>query len=100
MILERHTQEIFMDKWEELEALDKKFNAVESRLGFPAKKRYRCYIGGHTINTIVVEREWDSLAAMEAAYEKTFVDPEHQSLEFESSSIIKRIQIEIYAPMP
>lgn len=100
MILERHVQEIFPAKWLELESLDKKYDAVENRQGFPTKKRYRCYFGGHTITTIIVEREWDSLAAMESAYEKLFADPEYQALEFESDLIIKSVQIEIYAPMP
>jgi len=45
--IERHIQKIRPGKWGELEAMDKKWNTVESRLGFPAKRRYRCYIGGH-----------------------------------------------------
>jgi len=38
--IERHVQQIRPDKWGELAALDNKFNAVESRLGFPAKRRW------------------------------------------------------------
>jgi hypothetical protein len=98
--IERHVQQIRPDKWAELEALDKKYNAVESRLGFPAKRRYRCYVGGHNTNTLIVERQWDSLAAMEAAYEKAFADPEHQALQAESVTVIESVQIELYAPLP
>ncbi len=98
--VERHIQQIRPGKWGELDALDKRFNAVESRLGFPPKKRYQCYIGGHSLYTLIVERQWESLAAMEAAYEKAFVDPEHQALETESALIIESIQIELYAPLP
>jgi hypothetical protein len=41
--VERHVQQIRPGKWAELEAIDKKYNTVESRLGFPAKRRYQCY---------------------------------------------------------
>ena len=98
--IERHIQQIRPGKWGELGALDKKFNAVESRLGFPAKRRYRCYMGGHDLNTLIVERQWESLAAMEAAYERSFMDPEYQAVEAESVSVLESVQIELYAPLP
>jgi hypothetical protein len=100
ILVERLTQQIRPGKWAELEAIDKKYNTVESRLGFPAKRRYRCYVGGHNINTLIVERQWESLAAMEAAYEKAFADPEYQALEVESAPIIESAQVELYAPLP
>ncbi|HOU11536.1 MAG TPA: hypothetical protein PKZ84_00320 [Anaerolineae bacterium] len=77
-----------------------KLNAVESRLGFPAKRRYQCYIGGHNLNTLIIERQWESLAAMEAAYEKAFMDPEYQVVQAESGAVIESVQIELYAPLP
>jgi hypothetical protein len=40
-ILERQTQKIYPDKWEALEVLDKKYNQIESVVGFPSMKRYR-----------------------------------------------------------
>jgi hypothetical protein len=98
--IERMIQHIYPGKWVELEAIDKKYNAVEARLGFPAKKRYQCLTGSHDSNTLIIERQWDSLAAMEATYEKTFADPEHQALVKESTSIIKGEQWELYMPMP
>jgi len=100
MILERHIQLINPGKWAELEDLDKKYNTVESRLGFPTKKRYRCYLGGHTINTLIIERPWESMAAMEATYGKAFEDPEYQALDVESASIVESVQAELYVPMP
>ena len=48
VIVERLIQQVRPDKWAELEALDKKYGAVESRCGFPAKRRYRCFVGGTT----------------------------------------------------
>jgi len=99
-ILQRQIQQVRPDKWAELEEIDKKFNAVESRLGFPPnKKRYRCYFGGHNIDTLIVEYEWDSLADMEAVYEKAMADPEWQALAAEILSVIESTQMELYAPL-
>ena len=100
-VLQRQIQQIHPDKWAELEEIDKRFNAVESRLGFPPnKKRYLFYFGGHDVNTLIVEYEWDSLAAMETTYEKALADPEWQALFAEGGSIIERVQMELYTPLP
>jgi len=99
--IERMIQKVYPGKWGELEEIDKRFNAVEGRLGFPSnKKRYQCMMGGHDSNTLIIERNWESLAAMEATYEKAFADPEHQALLKEVTSIIKSSQVEVYAPLP
>ena len=99
--IERMTQKIFPGKWAELEAIDKKYNVVEKRLGFPpTKKRYQCMLGSHDSNTLIIERQWDSLAVMEATYEKAFADPELQALQKESASTIESNQVEVYAPLP
>jgi hypothetical protein len=98
--VERMIQKVYPGKWAELEETDKKYNAVESRLGFPPKKRYQCIIGGHDTNTLIVERHWDSLAAMETAYDNAFADPEYQALGEEVTSIIKSTQYEVYMPLP
>jgi hypothetical protein len=96
MFIERQEQHIRPGKWEELEALDQKFNKIESRNGFPAKRRLRCYIGGHPNNTLVIEREWESLAAMETAYMKIFMDPEWQALTAPFDAISESNQVEVY----
>ena len=98
--IERLIQKVFPGKWAELEEINKKFNAVESRLGFPPKKRYQCMMGGCDTNTLIIERQWDSLAAMEAAVEKAFADPELQALMEELASIVKSSQWEVYTPLP
>ncbi len=100
IFIERQIQKVHPGKWEVLEEIDKKFSAVESRLGFPTKKRYQCIVGGHDTNTLIVERQWDSLAAMEAAYEKALSDPEHQALSAEVVAMIEGPQIELYTPLP
>jgi len=98
--IERLIQKVFPGKWAELEEIDKRYNAVESRLGFPPKKRYQCMMGGHDTNTLIIERQWDSLAAMEAAFEKVLADPEWQALNEEGASIVKSSQWEVYTPLP
>ena len=100
IIIERMIQQIRPDKWAELEVLDKKYNVAEARLGFPPKKRYSCLTGKYEMNTLIIERQWPSLAAMEAAYEKTMTDPGYQALGKESASIIKSSHEELYMPMP
>ncbi len=96
MFLEREVQAIKPDKWEALEAIDKKFNAVESKAGFPPKRRMRSYIGKYDNSTLVIEREWESLAAMEAAYMKVMVDPEWQALTPPLNEIVTSARSEIY----
>jgi hypothetical protein len=98
--VERLTQQIRPDKWAELAALDAKYSAIENRLGFPPKRRFRCYFGSHTTDTLVVERQWASLAAMETAYDTAVADPEWQALGTEALAIIASNQYELYAPLP
>ena len=100
IIIERMVQEIYNDKWAELEGLDKKYNAVEARLGFPAKKRFQLLMGRNPVGTLVIERQWPSLAAFETANEKGLADPEYQKLQQESATIIKKVHWEMYMPMP
>ena len=101
MIIERLTQKVFPGKWAALEEIEKKYQAVEQRLGFPSdKKRYQCLIGGHDGNTLIIERPWDSLAVMEATYAKAFADQAWQALTQEGASIIASNQGEVYGPLP
>ena len=98
-VLERMTQKITATKWSELEALDEKFETIESKHGYPPKRRYRLFIGGGSTNTLVIEREWESFAAMEVAYEKAFADPEWHAVNAEGAEIVEDVQIELFLPM-
>ena len=100
VVLERLIQQIRADKWNELEALDKKYNAVESRFGFPAKRRYRCVFGANNSDTLIIERQWESMAAMEAAYDKVIADPEWNKLGAEGAAIVESNREELYFPLP
>jgi hypothetical protein len=98
--IERQIQKVRPGKWAALEEIDKKFDVAEAGLGFPSKRRYRCYFGGHDTNTLIIERQWASMAVMEATYEKAFVDPAYQQLLADIESINESTQIEIYSPLP
>jgi hypothetical protein len=99
-IKERLTQKIYPDKWGALDELDKKYNEFEKPAGFPPKTRYQLIISNKGSNTLVVEREWESFAAMEAAYEKLMANPEWFALNAESSAVIKDGYSEILMPLP
>ena len=100
IIIERLVQHVFPGKEAELEALDKEYNAVEAKMGFPLKKRYQMISGPDEMGTLIVERQWVSLAAMEAAYEKLMVNPEWQALYQRSSTVLRDSRMELYTPLP
>ena len=99
VIIERQMQKVRAGKWTELEDLDKRFTAVEDGLGFPAKRRCRSLVGGLTTDMLIIERQWESFAALEAAYEKALTDPEHRSLSEAVEHILESQQIEFYLPL-
>ena len=82
-VLERLIQHVNPGKWEALEVLDKKYDVMEKKLGYPTKRRYRSFAGGGDTDTLVIEREWESMAALEAAWEKSFSNAEFQQLNAE-----------------
>ncbi len=86
-IKEEHAYREWEQKWE----------AVEKRLGgFPTKRHYVLISGREDSGTMVWEREWASLAAMEAAYDRLFADPEAMSLLAAGASIESGERIELY----
>lgn len=96
MFVERKVVRIRPGQWAELEALCEEFDVVESRLGLPAKRYLRCYVGGHDNNTLVLEREWESLAALEEVYMKALEDPEWLALGAQLEAIAESSQVELY----
>jgi hypothetical protein len=100
IVILRQIQVIYPDKWAELAAIDKKFNVVEARLGFPAKKRFQLLSGRGEVQTLIVETQWPSMALLESTYEKAMADPEYQVLQYEGNSIIKSLHWELYMPLP
>ena len=98
--VERMTQKIYPGKWAELEEIDRRYNEMETQMGFPAKKRYQCMIGEDDSNTLIIERQWDSLAVMESTYEKAFADPAYQALGKAVASIVESSKVEVFTPLP
>jgi hypothetical protein len=97
--IERMIQKIYPDKWAELEEIDKRYNEIEKQAGFPPKKRLQCIIGSLDQNTLIIERQWESLAAMESTYEKVMADPAWQALSKEVASIVQSSQVEVFTPL-
>jgi hypothetical protein len=95
-ILERWIQKIengerdaYMDK-------EKKYQALEGRLGgFPSKRHYAAIACAEDFGTIIWEREWESFTAMEAAYAKFRGDSEFRELA-DAPSVIVSERIEYY----
>lgn len=98
--IERMTQKVRPGKWAELAEIDKRFDEVEKSVGFPAKKRYQCVIGSLDQNMLIIERQWESLAAMEAAYEKVMGDPKWQALGQDVLAVVESSQIEVFTLLP
>ena len=98
IIIQRLIQKVLNGKWDELEKIDKKFTEIEDKYGFPPKKRYRYLTGIYNSSTIVVEREWESLAKLEKIMTKAFLDPDYSKLGDELGSIIENGIQELLVP--
>ena len=100
MILQVGFQKVRQDKWDELAEVNKRWDAFEERLGFPPEKRYRCMFGGRDSDTCLGLHEWESMAAMEATYDRAMADPEWEELGAGASEILGSSQWEIYLEVP
>ena len=80
--------------------LEKKHMAIANRVLGISGKCYRPLSGGgDTMNTIVVEGEFDSLAAFEAHPQKMGADPEMQALMPKFEKLIESMEVEFYMPV-
>jgi hypothetical protein len=95
--IERAVNQVHSGKWAELEEWEKKWDALEERIGgCPKKRRYRPYVGGDGWSTYVWEREWESYAAMETAILRLFEEPEARALGAEMDSMVANMRREHY----
>lgn len=99
IVVERMIQEIHLGKLSELEELDKQYDVIESGLGFPPKRRYWAITSPHNLTTIIIERDWESMAAMEEGYAAVFGNEELQKLHAKGLGIVKSSRVELYTPM-
>ena len=100
IVIQRLIQRVYNGKWDALELVDKKYTEIEEKLGFPPKKRYRVLSGRDDTNTIIIERQWDSLAKLEKITVKAFLTPEYMMLGDELDSIIEFQRQELLVPHP
>lgn len=92
-VLERHIQQVAKGEWEAYREREKKYEALEGRLGgFPAKRHYRALACPHDMDTAVWEREWESFTVAEAAYRKMGQDPETAALAADSPILSERVE--------
>jgi len=94
-ILQRIVHRIARDKWDEVMEWERKYEAIESRYGFPPSRYYRALLGPYDTDTLIVEREWESWAAWDEAG-TVLADPERQKLEAEAASVFLTTRYEAY----
>jgi hypothetical protein len=101
VVLQRLIQKVRPGKWDQLDKIDKKYDEIEKKYGFPPKRRYRALIGPLDNNTVIIEREWKSTAQLEDSMLRTYNDPEYQKLgvELEANIIESQFQ-ELYVVWP
>ncbi len=76
---------------------EKTWEGVERRLGdFPPKRHYSLIAGSEDVGTMVWEREWESFAVLEAAYDTMFADSEAQRLGQSAHEIYDGERVEYY----
>jgi hypothetical protein len=95
-IMERLIQTVDRTKWAKKIAIEKRYEIVEARLGFPPSRRYRAFIGGMDTNTRIIERDWSSQGAYLNTIEKALEDPEWQALGAEQVGIVLGNRVELY----
>ena len=95
-IMERMIQKVDRTSWAKKIAIEKRYEVVEARLGYPPTRRYRAFIGANDTNTRVLERDWSSVAAYLTTIEKALADPEWQALGSEQVGIVLSNQVELY----
>jgi len=99
-VMVRLITKVLPGKMAECMELEEKYMAIASRvLGMPPLRRYRCFTGD-SVNTIVYEEEYDSLAAMEAFYEKAMANPELHAMAAKMDALMESLIIEFYTPIP
>ena len=97
-ILERLSFRVINEQWDAVMAQEKKWEALEVKAGgFPKKRRYRAISGALSNDTFVFEREWENLAAIEAAYDRLFAQEGAKSLAEAAPAIKADSRMEFYS---
>lgn len=100
-VMHREVMRVLSDKMDEATELLQEHKAASARLGMSGGERaYRCSFGGGDIfHTFIFERDWNSLAEMEAAREKASTDSEMQEILEKWDSLVVSLITELYIPI-
>jgi len=100
-VMQRTSMKMVPGKMTEAMGLIQEQQGVMTRWGMPPVRYYRPFAGGgDAVNTIFLQFEWDSIAAMEAFYEKSMADPEMLAVLMKWDGVLESHTHEIYMPMP
>jgi hypothetical protein len=96
-IVERRIQTLHASKFEEFKTREKKWSAIETKLGgFEPKRHMSSMFTPDQQGTTIWERNWESLASMEAAYGHMGNDADAKALGAQSHTLVSFSRIEIY----
>jgi hypothetical protein len=96
MIMERCMQQV-IGSFEAVESIEKEFDALEAKMGnVPAKRRYWAMYGSLPFTTMVWERDWESMAVLEAYNNKTMADPEWAPMFEKAGKVFGESHRELY----
>jgi hypothetical protein len=99
MIMERCVQRI-VSSYEDAVAMEKEFDALEAKMGnVPPKRRYYVLYGSLPQTMYVWERDWESMAALEAFLKKQEGDPEWDALFAKVTNFLTDFQRDLYGIM-
>lgn len=100
-LIRRGIVQVLPGKMDEYLDLERKHLARALKLGQPMWKRLRCIAGSlDYLYTIVYETEWNSMAEMEAYFERMFADPEMQKITPKWNGLMANHRFEFYIPLP
>ncbi len=101
-VIQRGIMKIVPGKMAEAMELNEKYFATLRRLGvsFTTIRGYRPFLGSEYMHTLIFEVEWDSMATMEAFFDKVMADPEVQALMPKWDEVEDSHVVELYTPMP
>ena len=95
-IMERLSQKLTSHKaWSIQLENEKEWDSIEKQQGgFPAKRRYKPLAAREDDTMFIWEREWDSMAEAETAYNRLFSSPQARSLMEETQVRMKEAGLE------
>lgn len=95
-ILERLVFKLQGGNWERIQQAEAVADEIEARWNFPPKRLYRPMLSGSSFDTLIIEREWESLAAMEAAETEAWSHPDMAAFFEEYSPLYGDMVREVY----